>query len=810
MKLGLKPKMLLPLLLLVAFCCGGISYLSYDRSSDALRKSVINDAEGSVEGLAGTIGLVFNAAKMDAHSLVTRGDVHDFILADTRSNQDKQAMKALLDYLVASQTLYTSAGIINGKGELVAESKGDDGMGGLPAGFDIKNADFFTGGMLDTTSKSFISKPGKDDQGQYFVAVSTGIPGADGKIIGVAYLLLGLKEFSDVFVKPITIGQSGYSMVIDADSNFVGYTNTDKIMDKALMSAEVAKRLRGEYANEKIGHFFAPFNGDMIFYAFQREPITGYAAVIRGADSDLFAELYAMRNLSLMLALGAVIVAGALIYFLVSNIIGALLKSVRFAGEIAEGKLDGKLDVNRSDELGRLAEALRAVPQVLNDIVAEYKHLEGEIQNGRLRSKGDAERFKGAFAELINGTNAITSRFRGVLNNLPSPVVMLDKDAKALFMNAKAQELAGSDFDGKTCGELFARDDYMTDACGLRKAIATLKPGSAETVARPRGKAMDISYTAIPMLDDNGKLASVLQLITDLTQIKSTQRTIVEVAGQALNISDRMAAASQQLSAQVEQTTRGTEMQRERVHTTAVAMEEMNATVLEVARNAGEARKQSEVTSEKARAGNALVEQVTSAVGRVQTVAAQMQESMQDLGKQAESIGGVMNVISDIADQTNLLALNAAIEAARAGEAGRGFAVVADEVRKLAEKTMSATTEVGGSIRGIQAAAQNNIRRVEEAGKSVTEATTLSQTSGTALHEILSLANASSDLVSGIATAGEEQSATSESINQSVDEINRLASEAASGAEQSSAAVQEVADMAMELKTLLQRLQATS
>jgi methyl-accepting chemotaxis protein len=165
-----------------------------------------------------------------------------------------------------------------------------------------------------------------------------------------------------------------------------------------------------------------------------------------------------------------------------------------------------------------------------------------------------------------------------------------------------------------------------------------------------------------------------------------------------------------------------------------------------------------------------------------------------------------MNVISDIADQTNLLALNAAIEAARAGEAGRGFAVVADEVRKLAEKTMSATQEVSSSINAIQSSTRTNIEEVNRAVKSITEATGLADSSGNALKEIVDLASANSAVVDSIATAAEEQSATSEEINRAIEEINRIVGETANGMTQSAAAVQELSRMAQELRQVMETL----
>jgi len=375
-------------------------------------------------------------------------------------------------------------------------------------------------------------------------------------------------------------------------------------------------------------------------------------------------------------------------------------------------------------------------------------------------------------------------------------------------MNKNGRELCGDDYKGKK--GLFSREDYGTPADATTKALQTLKPVVAETRAHQKeakGGPMDISYAAIPLLDCNGKFCCMLQIVTDLTAIKESQRTIERVAEQASSIAHRVAASSEELSAQVEEVSRGAEMQRARVESTATAMTEMNSTVLEVAKNAGNASEQSEATKNKARDGATLVDKVVQSINLVHKVATTLQTNMQELGSQAESIGGVMNVISDIADQTNLLALNAAIEAARAGEAGRGFAVVADEVRKLAEKTMSATQEVGANITAIQQSARTNINEVGEAAKAVTEATSLANTSGQALTEIVSLATANSSVVTSIATAAEEQSATSEEINQSIEEISRIVADTSDGMTQAAQAVHDLAQTAQELNRVMSELQ---
>jgi len=281
---------------------------------------------------------------------------------------------------------------------------------------------------------------------------------------------------------------------------------------------------------------------------------------------------------------------------------------------------------------------------------------------------------------------------------------------------------------------------------------------------------------------------------------------MLAAAGHIEGVVEILNSSSEELSAQIEKSTRGAEIQSDRVSETATAMEEMNATVLEVAKNASQAADTADQAKHKAQDGAKVVTKVVRGIGEVQSAALELKSDMTALGKQAENIGQILNVISDIADQTNLLALNAAIEAARAGDAGRGFAVVADEVRKLAEKTMAATKEVGEAIRGIQSGAKKNIDNVDLAVSRIDSATVLASQSGEALNSIVSLVDLTTDQVRSIATASEEQSATSEEINRAVDDVNRISSETSDAMRQSAQSVGELAHQAHVLKRLIDQM----
>ncbi|MEW5772969.1 MAG: methyl-accepting chemotaxis protein [Thermodesulfobacteriota bacterium] len=290
--------------------------------------------------------------------------------------------------------------------------------------------------------------------------------------------------------------------------------------------------------------------------------------------------------------------------------------------------------------------------------------------------------------------------------------------------------------------------------------------------------------------------------------VAARREGMLAAADRLESVVEVVTSASEELSAQIDESSRGSEHQAQRAGETATAMEEMNATVLEVARNAGTAAETTDSARKKAQDGSSVVGRVVDSIAQVQKQSLALKADMASLGKQAEDIGRIMNVITDIADQTNLLALNAAIEAARAGDAGRGFAVVADEVRKLAEKTMTATKEVGDAISGIQQGARVSVDSVDKAVKTIEEATALAHTSGEALREIVALVDQASDQVRSIATAAEEQSAASEEINRAVEDVNRISTETAVAMNEAAKAVAELAAQSQEMRNLIQELQS--
>ncbi|HKV74420.1 MAG TPA: methyl-accepting chemotaxis protein [Gemmatimonadales bacterium] len=271
-------------------------------------------------------------------------------------------------------------------------------------------------------------------------------------------------------------------------------------------------------------------------------------------------------------------------------------------------------------------------------------------------------------------------------------------------------------------------------------------------------------------------------LRTSVGGIIRNAENLTSASGELSRVSEGLSGTADRTSSQAGVVSAASEQVSSNVQTVATGAEEMTASIREIAKNASEAAR---VAIEAVRA------------------AGETNETVVKLGESSAEIGKVIKVITAIAQQTNLLALNATIEAARAGEMGKGFAVVANEVKELAKETARATEEISGKIEAIQG----------DTGRAVS-----------AIRTIAEIVNRISDIQTTIASAVEEQTATTNEIGRNVTEaakgsaeiaegisaVAQAARDTTDGAATGRKSTQELARMAAELHSLVARFRIRS
>ena len=334
---------------------------------------------------------------------------------------------------------------------------------------------------------------------------------------------------------------------------------------------------------------------------------------------------------------------------------------------------------------------------------------------------------------------SILPKYNALYGALGADETALQKRATALSSASVADAQARASRATWTIGILLTIGVLASLLIGFRvasrvrtavRSVSNLAEGLAEG---------DLTRTSgVTTKDEVGQMAGALdraisRLREDVVQLAGNATTLHSAAGQLTAVSGAVDQAANEASAQAGSVASAADVVSNNLQVVSAGSEEMGSSIRDISVSTTEA---SEVAAQ-------AVE-----------VAAQTNAIVARLGDSSSEIATVVKVITSIAEQTNLLALNATIEAARAGDSGKGFAVVAGEVKDLAQETAKATEDISRRVQAIQTDTDGAVA---------------------AIGEISSIIERINGIQLTIASAVEEQTATTQ-------EMNRTLSDAAAGA----------------------------
>ena len=367
-----------------------------------------------------------------------------------------------------------------------------------------------------------------------------------------------------------------------------------------------------------------------------------------------------------------------------------------------------------AEEIDRAVKIDDAAALAALDVLSEELRLARQGAAGQVYGKVRSLNNFALIAALVLGLTQVAVILGFLLANrrwLVAPMEALSASMRALSEGDSAADVPGTDR-GDELGEMAQAVLVFKDNL-IHNAELTREQDAQRLAGERRAERI---ATLIGGFD--GKVSDMLDAVSSAAgELEKTAQFMSSTAEEASGQAAAVATASDQAAANVQ--------------TVAATAEQLSSSIAEIGRQVGQS---TEI------AANA----VSETEGTNQTV--------QGLASAASKIGEVVVLINDIAGQTNLLALNATIEAARAGEAGKGFAVVAQEVKNLANQTAKATEEISQQISAIQ----------EESGSAVG-----------AIDRIRRVVNEINDISITVATAVEEQGASTREIARNVQQAAR-------------------------------------
>jgi len=475
-------------------------------------------------------------------------------------------------------------------------------------------------------------------------------------------------------------------------------------------------------------------------------------------------------NTNLIVLAVAAVIVGILLSFGISYTFTRAIREVMKASEeIAAGNFETEIATKRKDELGRLLISLNTTRLSLQAMVEakerdrteQLKVLNAEVEKARQEVLETQSRAMETQSRVMEEQTAIFRVFADGLRRLASGDLAYRlgdgfgdayKQIRDDFNSAIEQlENAGAqresqrnavESERKRAEEMrqeTEREEQETVVLELTAGMENLGKGNLAyrieaSFAERYQKLKDNFNTAMDALQ--GMIGSISESIREVMGAAN------EISGSTTNLSQR----TEEQAASLEETT--------------ASMEEIATTVKENAANSQQANQSAAGMRDAATRGAKVVADAVTAMGKIES--------------SSRKVGDIIGVIDEIARQTNLLALNAAVEAARAGEAGRGFAVVASEVRTLAQRSSQAAKDIKDLITNSNSQVKEGVELVNRAGSS--------------LQEIVESIKTVAEIVTGIASASNEQSAGIEDVNKSLNRIDEVTQQNSALVEESAAA----------------------
>ncbi len=672
--MGLQRKLLTPILGVAILGLAVSAVTSYTIASRTMEAAVLNDGRGSVNGLTDLISVLVQGAKADAALLAGTDLVAATLAPDSAASPETgAAVKTLFRSLTDKKNYYDSIVILNGEGMVVATTDST-----APT-ISLKERGYFkavSGGQKDYVGEPLRSA-GSDS---VIMPVAVPVLAADKRFTGVALININLKKFSDGFVKPVVLGKEGYALVMTHQGNVLAHHNADLIMSDTVNNSLAVQRLKG--GSDASGHFEADFNGKASLYIYKREPSTNWVCIVRSNLDDIYSGVRWLGMASAALAVLVALVISLCVFVVVRNMVHALAKGVDFASAVAKGNLDNQLDVRRNDEIGTLADALRAMVTRLKDMIgtAEQKSAEAMQQTEKAnQAMQDAEAARKA------AEKARSDGMRQAGGNLAEIAEKITSTAASLEVQIR-QAAQGAEMQRQRTGETAtAMEEMNATVAEVAQNAATASTSAEQAKENAEEGAVIVAGVIGAIADVDSKTG---ELKSSLNALGEQAQGIGRVMGVITDIADQTNLLA--LNAAIEAARAG-----EAGRGFAVVADEVRKL----------AEKTMAATKEVSETVRAIQNGTVASIRGMEEASLSVAKSTTMVQQAGSSLESIVRIADSTADKVRSIAAASEQQSASSEEIARGtdqINQIADETARQMDESQSAMRELSQQVAAIQ------------------------------------------------------------------------------------------------------------
>jgi methyl-accepting chemotaxis protein len=205
-------------------------------------------------------------------------------------------------------------------------------------------------------------------------------------------------------------------------------------------------------------------------------------------------------------------------------VIGPLNVTAEYVDRIAKGDIPEIITDDYKGDFNEIKNNLNLCIASLSMLLEETGSLINAAIIGKIDTRGNAEAFDGKYAELVDNINRVIDTLVGHINQIPAPVMLIDRDFNISYINNAGAEVLGiskKELVGEKCYDHFKTGDCLTEKCACARAMESNQSQSSETFAHPGEQELCIEYNGVPIRNQRGEVVGALEIVVDKTEVRN-------------------------------------------------------------------------------------------------------------------------------------------------------------------------------------------------------------------------------------------------------------------------------------------------